>query len=695
MRILVSWLRDFVDVPVAPADLATALTQCGFELAALEPVAAPEGAPADAVLDLEITANRPDCLSVIGIAREVAARYDLPLRAPAATPCAADEGRPLPLSVAVEAPDLCPRYAAAMADVRVGASPAWMVDRLAAAGVRSINNVVDVTNYVLVELGHPLHAFDFDRLGGGALRIRRARPGERVTTLDGQDRALGDEMLVIADAQRAQAVAGVMGGGDSEVSASTRVMALESAYFLPSSIRRTSKRLALSTEASYRFERGADPEAPVRAMARALALIERIGAGTARPGWIDVAPAPRARTVIDLRAGRIAHVLGHEVAADEIERILRGLGFDVTRLPAHAAAAPAWRVAVPTWRGDVTREVDLVEEVARHHGYHRLPATFPALAVAPAAPDARLERDRLARRVASALGFSECITFTFIERGAAQPFAEAADIVPIANPLSEKLAVLRPSLLPGVVDSVGHNRRRERRDVQLFENGARFTGATGETRGLALAWTGAGAVDHWTGSGRPVDFFDMKGVVETICAAFGLAPTFEPGAQRWLVPGRAATVAVCGEGGVAIHIGSLGQLVPAMADARGLPPQDEIYVAEIDLDALAPVARLGDDLRVSPLPRHPGVVRDVSLLVDQALPAAALRATIQASAPATLVGVREFARYAGTGVPEGQVSLSFRLTFRAPDRTLTDEEAQRATDGIVAALGAAHGARLR
>jgi phenylalanyl-tRNA synthetase beta chain len=692
VKILVSWLRDFVDVPVGPAELGLALTHCGFELAAVEPVSSAPGEPEDAVLDLEITANRPDCLNVLGMAREVATRFGLPLRAPAPAP--PDGGDQLPIRVTIEAPDLCPRYAAGMADVRIAPSPDWMVRRLAAAGVRAINNVVDVTNYVLLELGHPLHAFDYERLADRALVIRRARPGERLTTLDGQDRELDAEMLVIADASRAQAVAGVMGGGDSEVSGATRVIALESAYFLPRSVRRTSKRLGLSTEASYRFERGADPDAPVRAMARALGLLAEIGAGRPRAGYVDARPSPRQDLALPLRGARVARVLGREVAPADVERILAGLGFAADREP--GTVPPVWRVRVPSWRGDVTREIDLVEEVARHDGYDRLPSTFPANVVAPAAPDARLERDRLARRLALSAGFSECITFTFIERAAATPFVAEAEIVPLANPLSEKLAVLRPSLLPSLVDSLAHNRRRERRDVRLFEHGARFSAGSGETRGIAFAWTGAAEPEHWTGSGRPVDFFDVKGLAEMLCAGLGLTARFEREAAPWLVPGRSAGVTVSGRRGGPVRFGTIGQLLPAIADGRGVPgaAQDEIYVAEFDLDAVAEVASIGDDVRVVALPSRPAIVRDVSVLVDEGLPAAALRATIHASAPATLVDVREFARYSGKGVPEGQVSLSFRLTFRAPDRTLTDDEVQRETDALVAAL-AAHGARLR
>jgi phenylalanyl-tRNA synthetase beta chain len=692
VKILVSWLRDFVDVPGAPRELAWALHVLGFELAAVDSAPGAASDDEDAVIDLEITANRPDCLSVIGIAREVATRFGVPLRMPALR----DESAPggvLPLKVTIEAPDLCPRYVAAMADVRIASSPPWIVARLAAAGVRAINNVVDVTNYVLLELGHPMHAFDYDRLAGAELVIRRARPGERVTTLDAQERALADDMLVIADADRTTAIAGVMGGLDSEVSLATRVIALESAYFSPTSIRRTSRRLALSTEASYRFERGADPDAPAIAMRRALELMEEIGAGKGRPGFVDVYPRPVSRPRVELRERRVAAVLGHAVAADESERILSGLGFVPVRTTGDDGAR--WTVEVPGWRGDVSREADLIEEIARHAGYDRLPTSFPPLLAAPAAPDPRLERDRIVEGFARASAFSECCTFTFVEREAAAPFAADGEIVPIANPLSEKFAVLRPSVLTGVIDSVAHNRRREQRDVRLFEIGSRFTRSTGETRALALAWTGAGSPEHWSGTGRPVDFFDIKGAVETICSALGLGLHFEVATPEWLVPGRAAVVSAAGSDAAPVPFGVLGQLSPSVAAARGLPPHDEVYVAEIDLDAVANIGMARHDVTVRSLPRYPSVVRDISILVSEGLPAATLRATIQAIAPPTLVGVREFARYQGKGIPEGRVSLSFRLTYRSPERTLTDEEAQAATDAIVAALGSVHGATLR
>jgi phenylalanyl-tRNA synthetase beta chain len=692
VKILVSWLRDFVDPGVPVRDLAWRLHMAGFELAGIEPAPGAATADEDAVVDFEITANRPDGLSVIGIAREVATLFDRPLRVPA--PALTTAAAALPVSVRIDDPDLCPRYAAAVADIRVGPSPAWMQHRLQAAGVRAISNIVDITNYVLLELGHPMHAFDLARLAGAAIVVRRARQGETLRTLDGVERRLTPDMLVIADAERAQAVAGVMGGGEAEVSPGTQRVALESAFFLPASVRRTSKRLGLSTEASYRFERGADPDAPVRALARCAELIEQTGAGTMLPGWLDVHPAPRPRRVIDLRARQLGTVAGTNVEAAEVERILTGLGCGVTAFPAGPASA-GWRVEAPTWRGDLQREIDLIEEVVRVHGYDRLPTTFPALAAAPARPDARLVRERVARRTAAAMGFNECVTFTFVEATAAEPFAAAGDIAAIANPLSEKFAALRPAVLASLVDVVAHNRRREQRDVRVFEAGACFTVGRGEWRGLGLAWTGAAAPDHWSGTRRDVDFFDVKGAVEALAATYGLSIDTTPANPGWLVTGRAASAHAVAPDGARVAFATFGQLLPDLAARRGLPQHDEVFVAEIDLDAVAALVSLGEDVRVAPLPRFPSIVRDVSLLVREDLPASALRATMHAATPPILSGIREFARYQGQGVADGHVSLSFRLTYRAPDRTLTDEEVQKATDRIVTALGEAHGTTRR
>ncbi len=700
MKVLLSWIRDFVDVPGTGEEIGGLMSLRGLPLEGLEPI---DGLPSppwsrhegpDAVLDFEVTANRPDCLSIRGIAREIATAYRVPLNSRPAPRSNADRtsdaGVASEITVTIDDPDLCGRYVAGMADVHVAASPEWMQARLAACGVRPINNIVDITNYVLIELGHPMHAFDLRRLHGSAIVVRRARSDERLTTLDGKERVLTADMLVIADAERASAIGGVMGGAESEVAADTATIVLESAWFKPQSVRSTSKRLALRTEASYRFERGADLTAPPEAMRRALELIELTGAGRARGPLIDCHPRPHEPRELTLDAPAIKNLLGMDVPHAEVTRILRSLGFEVQTLGSWQASQPdaalpvgqigqVWRVRVPPWRVDIQRKVDLIEEVGRHYGFEHLAATFPAVEQAPPPTDSRIGRDNRVRQTLLATGFSEAITFGFVEHSVAAPYANGAAVVKLANPLSEKFAVLRPSLLPGLVDAVSHNRRHGRRDVRLFEIGTRFA-AAGETRGAAVAWTGLAAPDHWSGGQREVDFFDVKGVIEQICAALDADASFVPTTREYLVAGRAAEVHARSS-----VIGVLGQLNPSIAESRELPMSDAVYVAELDLELLSPATSTALR-RAEPLPRFPLIVRDVSILVDDTLSAETVRGTIRAAAPPTLVDLREFDRYQGRGIPDGKVSLALRLTFRAADRTLTDAEVHAGMDAIVAAL---------
>jgi phenylalanyl-tRNA synthetase beta chain len=681
MKVVLSWLREFVDVADTADAIAATMSVRGFAVESVERIG-----DDDAVLDFEITANRPDCMSVVGMAREIATAYSLQVRRPAvgASSLALVSLRSVErddLAVSIENPELCPRYAGAVADVTVGPSPDWMQGRLRAAGVRPINNVVDVTNYVMLELGQPMHAFDHARLSGGEIRVRTARQGETLRTLDGQMRTLAPEMLVIADAQTAVAIAGVMGGHESEVSDGTNTIVLESAYFNPLSVRRTSKKLGLKTEASMRFERGSDPRLPVTAMERACALLERSNTGRARGTVVDCYPAHVEPTTRRVRRYKIAGLLGVVVPDEDVKRILEGLGFAIK------AVDGGWDVTVPTRRVDVLREVDLIEEVARHYGFDRVPTTFPALLTPPPAIDPRITRTRRLRGLMTGAGFSEAVTFGFVSESAAAGFAAPDEIVPISNPLSEQFAVLRPSALPGLVDAVAHNLRREQRDVRLFEIGARFTRSGGERRVLACAWAGLVGGDHWGGGTRPVDYFDLQGVVDRLGDAMLLRMQFEPARQGWLVPGRSAQARL--DDGQ--PIGWLGQIAPEIADNHGI--STAVFVAELDLDALDRSIR--DETQVVPLPRHPSVTRDISILVDDTLAAAAIRRTIVETAPSTLARVAEFDRYQGKGIPEGKVSLSLRLTFRAPDRTLTDVEAQTAMDEIVNALRNSHGAVQR
>ena len=708
MKLVLSWLREFVDVPASAEDVAKTLALRGFEVASIEAL---DGG--DAVIDFEVTANRPDALSVVGLAREVATAYRLPLTLPSAEAGAKlrlatlDTGTSDRVSVTIEDPELCPRFVAMVADVKIGPSPAWLAARLLAAGVRPISNLVDITNYVNLELGQPMHAYDLARLAGASLTARRAKPGERTTTLDGIERPLDPEMLVIADRDRSQGIAGVMGGAFSEVSSATTSVVFEAAYFKPASIRRSSKKAGLKTEASSRFERGADVNAPPLAIRRAIALLQQIGAGQPSGAIVDRYPAPREPRAIHLRRERLARVLGMTVPDAEVARILTGLGLTVT------PAADGWDAIAPTFRVDLLREADLIEEAGRHVGFDKLEPSFPVVAQPAPPPDPRITRDQLARRVLTGAGFSEAVTFGFIEARAAEPYThppstQSQDLsaisagsavnaaVTIANPLSAKFDTLRPSLLPGLVDAVAHNRRHGRRDVQLFEIGTRFT-SSGETRGVALAWTGAGAIEHWSGGAREVDFFDVKGAAEHLCRVLGVEVRVEPVREPYLVAGRSAAILAADGSAQGARLGVVGQLAPALADARGLPRQDEVYVAEMNLDRLQR-ARVAASDATRPLPRNPFVVRDLSIVVADTLPAEIIRGTILTAGrdlPAPLGAVSVFDRYQGKGVPAGAVSLSLRLTFQAPDRTLTDAEVQQSVDTILAALAREHAAILR
>lgn len=713
MRILLSWLRDFVDVNVSPDELAEALTTHGFEVSAVDPASTlVAGGQPDAVLDLEITTNRPDCLNVLGIAREVSTIYGSELRdsvinvSEELVKSAGDDTSGL--AVSIESQDLCRRYTGAIVDVTVGPSPGWLAARLSAVGVRPVNNIVDITNYVMIEMGHPMHAFDLEPLKDGVIKVRLVKKDEVIRTLDGQERRLSPDILVIADSARPHAIAGIMGGADSEVSSSSRSVVLESAYFQPASIRRTSKRLSLSTEASYRFERGSDIEAPVTAMRRALTLFHETGAGQLRGSVVDNYPQPHSsKEPIVLRHTRISRILGVTISSTFVEATLKRLDFALEPASANqkvddsvavAQVGPTWHVVAPTRRVDVSQEIDLIEEVARHYGYDRLSSTFPPVIQAPSQLSPWQKQQRLLRQVLSAGGCSEAITYSFTDRAAGIPFVDNEDdLVDIANPLSEKYTVLRPSLIPGLLDSLIHNRRRERRDIRLFEIGKRFRQSTGETAGVAIIITGARTAEHWSTQNSFVDLFDIKGIVERLCGALGVAPRFKSIDSSILVPGRAAQVSALSPGTTTpVSLGVLGQLTPSLAATRGLPESvEEIYVAELDLRVITSVAIDRSQLQAASVPRHPSVIRDLALIVGDSLPAATVRETIESAAPDTLVNIREFDRYRGKGVPDGCVSLALRLTFQAAERTLTDIEVQLAIDNVVTALKKRHDATLR
>jgi phenylalanyl-tRNA synthetase beta chain len=662
VKVLVSWLRDFVDFPGDVRALGEALTSVGLAVDGIEDRAG------DAVLDLDVTTNRVDAMNVYGVAREVAVHFGAPLRAPAVT--FTETGAPAAgaWAIEVEAPDLCPRFCGRVLDVRIGPSPEWMRARLEAVGVRPINNVVDLTNYVMMELGHPSHAFDLAKIPGGRLVVRWARPGERVVTLDGQARDLSPRIGVIAASEGALSLAGIMGGASSEVSDSTRTVALEAAYWDPLAIRRGAKALGMHTEASHRFERGADPEAPPLALGRIAHLAEKIGAGTTRPGLIDRNVKPIARRSSRFRPARATALLGAPVAPADARRILTGLGFGAGQPESDAIA-----IEIPSWRGDVAREVDLIEEVGRHLGLQRIPSTVPPAGGAEGLRPAQ-RRDRAIRDLLAGAGLVEAVTYAFVPAGGPVAHGPA-----LANPLSEDQKVMRGSLVwPGLLAVLRTNLRQARQDVRLFEIGRVFDADAAETESVAILLAGHAPV-HPGDAPRAVDFADLKGVLERLAARLGLGGVemAQGGGPSFLHPGQSATVRIGGR-----EAGYCGALDPARAaewEARG-----PVLVAELDLAALPEAPRV----RVLPLPRFPAVERDLSVLCDAGDAAAEVEAVIRGAAGPRLRAAAVTARFDRPPVPAGKVSLTFRLTFQDPARTLTGEEVQSAMDAVAEALRA-------
>src|SRR5512138_1222309 len=513
----------------------------------------------DVLLEVNVTPNRPDCLSHLGVAREVAALLGKKAKPP--KPKLAEDGTPASklAKVRIEAPDRCARYAARVIEgVKIGPSPLWLARRLEACGVRSISNVVDATNFVLLELGHPLHAFDLDKVGGHEIVVRTARAGEKITTLDGKERALETEDLLIADRDRGSALAGIMGGGDSEISAGTSRVLLESAYFQPSGIRRTSRRQGLKSEASYRFERGADAGMVIAAVDRCAALIAELSGGTVRPGTIDVHPRPPKGAKVKLRWDRPAAILGMEIPRAEIRKILKGLGF-----AEKAADAKGATYAVPSWRVDVSIEEDLVEELVRARGYHAIPETLPRTAVDTPAEPREMQAVSRIRAALESAGFAEAVNFSFVAERELAPFEQHVATgdgtgralgVALKNPISADLSVMRTSLVPSLLKNLVHNRRQRIEDVRLYEIASVYhthhdpkDRPTCESIEVAAVLCGRRTPVGWaTSGGEAVDFYDAKGAVQGVLEALGIEASWIAGGDSWLHPRHSARLQLPG-----------------------------------------------------------------------------------------------------------------------------------------------------
>lgn len=658
------------------------------------PAEAPIGTPladhlGDTILDIDVTPNRPDCLSIIGIAREMAAltRQGLPL------PEVEYEQKAPPIdqqvSVEIVAPDLCPRYCASLiTGVKVAESPRWLQQRLLKCGMRPINNIVDITNYVMLEYGQPLHAFDYDQIRGRKIIVRRATKGEAIVTLDGVKRLLSEDMLVIADEERAVAIAGVMGGADSEVTQETTSILLEAANFNPPSIHHTGGLLRLPSEACMRFERGISPELTIPALKRATQLIIQLAGGKAAKGLVDAYPGKRVPESISLSTSQVKQLLGVEFSLAQITKALTSLGFDC-----EVASKSEVRVTAPYWRSDIHQAVDLIEEVARIIGYDRIPATMLAQPVPRQSPEPILSLKRKVRHRLIGYGFQEVITYSLtslemLNKLLPEPHPLEPMPLRIANPMTVEQEYLRPNLRANLLAVLSANRRYEDSSIRLFELGKvylpREKDLPSEPEVVCGVLSGFRFEKSWRGGDDLLDFYDAKGVVEGLLSHLGVEASFEEGKDEGLHPTKQAAIIIAGN-----QLGVVGELHPKVLQAFEIP--EAAYLFEIDLTALLPFT-LGHKM-FQPIPRFPAIVRDIALVVDAGVTHHRVEDIIKSFPLVERVTI--FDVYAGEQLPPGKKSLAYSITFQSPIHTLTDEEVARVQQQILDKLSSELGATLR
>lgn len=595
----------------------------------------------DTVFDIEVTPNRPDWLSVIGIAREISALTGNPVKRPDVVVHESGGDLDKLTSVTIESPDLCPRYTArVIRGVKIGPSPAWLKQLLDKVGLRPVNNVVDVTNYVLLECGHPLHAFDYNRLAEHRIIVRRATKAERFLAIDGTELALTDDMLIIADANRAVALAGIMGGKDSEINDGTTDVLLESAWFLPANVRKTSKQCGLSSDSSYRFERGADIDGVIWASNRAVQLIQQLAGGQVADGIIDTLAKPIEKRRVRCRYAQVNRLLGVEVPPEAVKKIFTGLSLMVV-----SSDAQSCQVDVPTYRVDLEREVDLIEEVCRIYGVEKIPAKRQPSIATVSEFDKQWDARARVRQVLTALGFHEAQNQTLVGEGELK----------LQNPLNAEQRALRTKLEPGLLANLRTNVSRHQYDVKLFEIGRVFDAKGRESLHLAVAVTGRRHPDSWETGVREamLDYYDVKGALEEVGGALGVPITAE-----------------------------IRQIPPILA--KKLDLRDAVYLAELELGG--PLAAQTRERTFRELPKFPAVVRDMALLVNDTMSHAEVMAAIDAGRNKVLEKVELFDIYTGGSIPTGKKSMAYSLTFRAADKTLTDAEVNGAHEQLKRSL---------
>ena len=663
------------------------------------PPEAPIGVPlsaylGDAIFDFDVTPNRPDCLSVIGIAREIAALTGEPLRLPQIHYEETEEPVDSFASVDIVEPDLCPRYCASLiAGIRIAPSPSWLQQRLNSCGMRPINNVVDVTNYVMLEYSQPLHAFDYHKLKGRQIIVRRAGSGETITTLDGTKRALTPDILVIADKEEAVAVAGIMGGLDSEVTDKTDTILLESANFNQTTIRRGCSHLQFQSEASIRFDKGLNGELPLLPLKRATQLLLELAGGKAAEGIIDVYPGKSEPKLISLTAREVKRLSGLKVNIDEILKILKALGFECQVSNSSSQVS----VSAPYWRSDIKCSADLVEEVVRIIGYNKVPITRLSSPLppqksklSPAAQQSNL-KEKL-RNILTGFGFQEILTYSLVSLEKLQKLSPKLELniplLKVANPMTREQEYLRTSLRAGLLATLAHNQKFEQAGIRLFEIGKVFLprgkDLPEEKEVLCAVLSGARAELSWHADKEMLDFFDAKGVVENLLNRLELKASFENSDDEGLFPGRGANIIVDDD-----RIGVLGELHPKVAQAFEL--SGVAYLIEIDLEKL--LTKASGIKEYQPIPLFPSVTRDIALVVDEQVSYRKVEEIIQSFPLVTKVTL--FDLYRGEQIAEGKKSFAIRIVYQSPGHTLTDEEVDQTQEQMLARLHQELGATLR
>lgn len=682
MRVSYNWLKEYIAFKLSPKELAERLTMAGLEIKSID-----QKGPAY-IFEAEITSNRPDWLSIYGIAREIQAITGSRLKSVDVK--LPKESASLKPSIIIEDKKGCLRYVGRIIDdVQAGPSPKWLTERIEGAGIRPVNNIVDITNFCLMELGQPLHAFDYDKLDGGRIVVRRAKKGEEIITIDGVKRKLDETILVIADAGRPVAIAGVMGGKDTEVTFSTKRILLESAYFDPPTIRMAAKKLGVSTESSYRFERGVDFGGILSASNRATALICDLAKAKAVSKASDAGTKTARQVKINLGISRTNKILGMEVPASKCASILTGLGLKIKQKGKDSLEA-----LVPSFRADLKEEVDLIEEIARIYGYDKVPETLTKISVWGKGSQKSAERitEEMIRETLLGMGLNEVISHALISKGnIVNKIMNIRDdkLPKVQNPLSSESEVLRPSALCGMMDVLAHNINRKIADMRMFELGksyfCRDNGIPSEKGILAIALCGMKTKD-WRNK-TALDIFDLKGIVEALFDKLGISGyKFEAKASPLLALSASSSIKIGGR-----DVGILGKLDKAVLDSYDI--KIPIFISEMELEPIYAHARL--ERRFAGLPRYPSTTRDISLIVDDKISNSEITGLIKEVCGDLAVSVKPFDLYRGEQIPKGSKSILYSVEYRASDRTLTDEEASSLDKKVREVLAERFNAKIR